>query len=62
MIVRFKNQGTEDLFNGVPSRAAGKTLPPDLTSDAVEVVDYHWAVRTGLGRRSRNANNWRIRS
>lgn len=30
MIVRFKNRGTEDLFNGAPSRAASKMLPASL--------------------------------
>jgi proteic killer suppression protein len=30
MIVSFRNQGTEDLFNGVRSRAASKVVPAEL--------------------------------
>ena len=30
MIVGFKDKGTEDVFNGVPSKAARKTCPLSL--------------------------------
>lgn len=30
MIVNFKNQGSEDVFNGVASKAARKTCPQSL--------------------------------
>jgi proteic killer suppression protein len=34
MIVSFKDAGTEDVFNGVPSRAARKTVPAELLKQA----------------------------
>lgn len=34
MIRSFKNKGTEDVFNGVDSRAARKVCPPDVVKVA----------------------------
>jgi toxin HigB-1 len=36
MAIEFKNQGTEDLFDGVDSKAARKTCPPNVASRARE--------------------------
>jgi toxin HigB-1 len=42
MIVGFRSQGTEDVFNGVDSKAARKVCPTDITKSArrkLEAVD-----------------------
>ncbi len=39
MIVSFKNRGTEDIFDGVSSKAARKTLPPELHEGAAKTLD-----------------------
>ena len=42
MIVHFKDKGTEDVFNGVASRAARKVCPPSLwqiASRKLELLD-----------------------
>src|SRR5262245_521157 len=39
MIVSFKNEGTEDIFNGKSSRAARKTCPVCLSKLAVRKLD-----------------------
>ena len=42
MIVRFKDQGTEDIFNGVTSKAARKACPQSLwriASGKLELLD-----------------------
>jgi len=42
MIVRFKDKGTEDLFNGVASKAARKLYPASLwriASRKLELLD-----------------------
>ena len=36
MAIGFKNQGTEDLFDGVDSKAARKLCPPNVASRARE--------------------------
>ncbi len=40
MIVSFKNRGTEDVFDGVSSKAARKTLPPKLQERAAKTLDW----------------------
>jgi toxin HigB-1 len=37
--VKFATRGTEDIFNGVPSRAARKTLPIGLHKTAADRLD-----------------------
>jgi toxin HigB-1 len=32
MAIEFKNQGTEDLFDGIDSKAARKICPPNVAS------------------------------
>jgi toxin HigB-1 len=39
MIANFKDEGTEDVFNGVDSKASRKTCPPDLLSVAHRKLD-----------------------
>ena len=39
MIVSFKNQGTEDIFDGLASKVARKTLPSQLHSRAGRTLD-----------------------
>lgn len=39
MMVKFATQGTEDIYNGVPSPAARKTLPSALHKKAAERLD-----------------------
>lgn len=42
MIIRFKDKGTEDIFNGVASKAARKTCPQSLwriASRKLELLD-----------------------
>lgn len=42
MIINFKDKGTEDLFNGVASKAARKTCPQSLwriASRKLELLD-----------------------
>ncbi len=34
MIASFRDQGSEDVFNGVRSRAASKTIPSELAKQA----------------------------
>ena len=36
MAIEFRNQGTEDVFNGVDSKAARKLCPPELVNRARE--------------------------
>jgi proteic killer suppression protein len=36
MIIEFRNQGTEDVFNGVESKASRKLCRPDVVSRARE--------------------------
>ena len=40
LIVSFKNRGTEDIFDGVSSKAARKTLPPELQERAAKTLDW----------------------
>lgn len=46
MIVSFKDQGTEDLFNGVNSKAARKACPRTLWSIASKRLDQLDSVRS----------------
>ena len=39
MIVSFKNQATEDIFNGVSSKAARKVCPQNIWRVAVRKLD-----------------------
>ena len=39
MIVSFKNRGTEDIYDGVSSKAARRTLPIALHARAGRVLD-----------------------
>ncbi len=39
MIQSFKDQGTEDIFNGLRTRAARKTCPEDLWRIAARKID-----------------------
>jgi toxin HigB-1 len=39
MIVSFKNEGTEDIFNGKSTRAARKTCPVSLWKIATRKLD-----------------------
>lgn len=39
MIVSFKGQGTEDIFDGEDSRASRKTLPSNLHARASKTLD-----------------------
>jgi len=39
MILSFKSQGTEDIFDGVNSKAARKTCPESLWKIAVRKLD-----------------------
>jgi toxin HigB-1 len=39
MIVSFKNAGTEDIFNGINTKAARKTCPEDIWRVAVRKLD-----------------------
>lgn len=36
MAITFRNQGTEDVFNGVSSKAARKVCPPNVVERARE--------------------------
>jgi len=36
MAIEFRDQGTEDIFNGIDSKAVRKVCPPNLTSRARE--------------------------
>jgi proteic killer suppression protein len=40
MIRSFANRGTEDVFNGVDSKAARKVCPPDVVARAQEKLDW----------------------
>jgi toxin HigB-1 len=44
MIRSFRNQGTEDVFNGVDSKAARKVCPPNLVRVAARRLDFLDAV------------------
>ncbi len=45
MIVSFKNRGTEDIFDGINSKVARKTLPSQLHPRAGRTLDQlHAAV------------------
>ncbi len=44
MIVSFKNQATEDIFDGKNSKAARKLCPPNLWSTARRKLDQLNAV------------------
>lgn len=44
MIVEFRNQGTEDVFNGIDSRAASKACPRNLWNRARRKLDQLDAV------------------
>lgn len=45
MIVAFKDQGTEDIFDATDSKAARRTLPPNLHDRAGRTLDQlHAAV------------------
>jgi len=46
MIVAFKDQGTEDIFNGDNSRAARKTCPQFLWRIAIRKLDQLDSVAT----------------
>lgn len=46
MIVSFKNQGTEDIFNGIRSVQARKTCPETLWKIAVRKLDQLDSVAT----------------
>lgn len=39
MIVSFRNKGTEDIFDGRPSKAARQALPAQLHEKAGSVLD-----------------------
>ena len=39
MIVSFRNEGTEDIFNGKNTRAAGRTCPASLGKVVVRKLD-----------------------
>lgn len=39
MILSFRDQGSEDIFNGIPSRAARKTCPESLWKIARRKLD-----------------------
>ncbi len=39
LIVSFRNQGTEDVFDGLNSKAARRTLPSDLHRKAGKTLD-----------------------
>jgi len=39
LIVSFRSRGTEDIFDGVDSKAARKTLPSSLHSRAGKALD-----------------------
>jgi proteic killer suppression protein len=39
MIHSFKNVGTQDIFNGIDSKAARKTCPPYLWLGAIRKLD-----------------------
>jgi proteic killer suppression protein len=44
MIVSFKNEGTEDIFNGESTRAARKTCPVSLWKIAARKLDQLYSV------------------
>ena len=46
MIVAFKDQGTEDIFNGDNSRVARKTCPQSLWRIAIRKLDQLDSVAT----------------
>jgi toxin HigB-1 len=46
VIRSFRNQGTEDLFNGVDSKAARKVCPPNLIKVARRKLDEVNAAAT----------------
>lgn len=37
--MRIRDDGTLDIFNGINSKAARRTLPPELHSKAAELLD-----------------------
>ncbi len=39
MIISFKDKGTADVYDGEDSKAARKTLPPELHSKAAKTMD-----------------------
>jgi len=39
MILSFKNQGTQDIFDGINSRSARKLCPPDILGIALRKLD-----------------------
>ena len=39
MIVSFRDDGTRDVYNGTPSKAARKTCPTDITAIAARKLD-----------------------
>ena len=39
MIISFRDRGTEDIFDGVSTKAARKTLGPQLHRKAASVLD-----------------------
>jgi proteic killer suppression protein len=46
MILSFANEGTEDVYNGVSSRAATRTLPTNLCDVARRKLDMLDAAST----------------
>lgn len=46
MIVSFKNEGTEDIFNGENTKAARKTCPESLWKIAARKLDQLDSVTT----------------
>lgn len=46
MIVSFKDEGTEDIFNGKNTKAARKTCPESLRKVAVRKLDQLDSVTT----------------
>ena len=39
MIVSFRDRGTEDIFDGVSSKASRRTLPSELHERAARILD-----------------------
>jgi proteic killer suppression protein len=46
MIVSFKDEGTEDIFNGKNTKAARKTCPQSLWKSAAQKLDQLDSVTT----------------
>ncbi len=44
--MEFKDRGTEDIFDGNPSKAARRTLPTELHVAATELLDSLGAATT----------------